>query len=74
MGIAILETMGLILAVLGCVLWKRQKITILHDYHRDRVLDGDKKAYAKVMKNYQKFLVTNSLKLCMKVCCNMMVT
>lgn len=48
MEIAILETMGLILAVLGCVLWKKQKITILHDYHRDNVLDSDKKAFCKI--------------------------
>ncbi len=33
--------MGILFITLGLLLWKRQKISLLHDYHSDKVSEDD---------------------------------
>ena len=40
---------GLILIVLGLLTWKKQKVTILHDYHYKNVKQEDIPAYTRSM-------------------------
>lgn len=35
---------GIIFCLLGYLIWKKQKITLLHDYHYDKVSTEDKEA------------------------------
>ncbi len=44
-GVIITGTVGAILAVLGWLLWKKERITLLHDYHYEYVSPEDKKAF-----------------------------
>ena len=41
----IVGLIGLIFITLGSLLWKKEKISLLHEYHYDKVSDGDKKAF-----------------------------
>lgn len=50
------ETMGVVIGIgvfalvyiyLGCLMWKKEKITLLHSYHYDKVSPGDKKFFVK---------------------------
>jgi len=36
---------GIIFCLLGYLIWKKQKITLLHDYHYDKVSTEDKEAF-----------------------------
>ena len=36
---------GAVCAVLGLLLWKKEKIGLLHDYHYDNVAEADKPAF-----------------------------
>ena len=36
--------LGVLFLVLGYLLWRKEMITLLHDYHRDRVSPENKKA------------------------------
>ena len=38
---------GIILVVLGLLIWKKEKISILHDYHYDKVSEEDKTDFCK---------------------------
>ena len=40
---------GALLAVLGLLTWKKQKVTILHDYHYRNVKKEDLPAYTRAM-------------------------
>ena len=44
-GVLIEGIVGIICAVLGYLIWKKEKITLLHDYHYDKVKEEDKKAF-----------------------------
>ena len=41
----ILLPVGVLFIVLGLLIWKKEKITLIHDYHWDRVKEEDKSAY-----------------------------
>ncbi len=45
----ILFGVGILFVVLGLLLWKKQKITILHDYHYKNVKKEDVSAYTRLM-------------------------
>ena len=36
---------GIVFCLLGYLIWKKQKITLLHDYHYDKVSEKDKEAF-----------------------------
>ena len=44
-GSIIVGLVGIVLVVLGYLIWKKEKISILHDYHYDKVSEVDKKAF-----------------------------
>lgn len=37
--------LGLVFLALGWAIWKKEKIELLHDYHRNRVSEEDKKRF-----------------------------
>ena len=41
----LVAAVGIICAVLGLLLWKKEKIGLLHDYHYDNVAEADKPAF-----------------------------
>ena len=41
----IVGIIGIVFVTLGYMIWKKEKITLLHDYHYDKVLEEDKKAF-----------------------------
>ena len=45
----IMEICSLLFFRLGFLLWKKEKISILHSYHYANVKDKDKKAYTAIM-------------------------
>ena len=47
-GSIILGIVGIILVVLGYLIWKKQKISLLHSYHYDKVQAEDKKAFCTI--------------------------
>lgn len=40
---------GILFLILGLLLWKKQKIGLIHDYHYKRVKEEDKKSYTAIM-------------------------
>ena len=44
-GVAVVAAVGIVCAVLGLLLWKKEKIGLLHEYHYDKVADADKPAF-----------------------------
>ena len=47
-GIVITGGVGVLLVVLGWLMWKKEMMTILHDYHVDKVSPENKKAFCKL--------------------------
>ena len=48
-GVAIgIGVLALVFIYLGCMMWKTEKITLLHSYHYDKVSPSDKKALCKI--------------------------
>ena len=45
LGVIVTGAVGIVCTVLGLLLWKKQMISILHDYHRENVREEDKKAF-----------------------------
>ncbi len=45
----LLLIIGAILSAFGWIIWKREKITLLHSYHYDKVSEADKKLYTALM-------------------------
>lgn len=45
----ILLVVGICFLILGWQIWKKEKITLLHDYHYAKVKPDDRKAYTGVM-------------------------
>ncbi|MBQ8684418.1 MAG: DUF3784 domain-containing protein [Clostridia bacterium] len=41
----IVGLVGTILIVIGYLLWKKEKISLLHEYHYDKVSEADKKIF-----------------------------
>lgn len=44
----ILGFVGIILMVFGYFLWKKERITLLHSYHYDKVSEKDKKIFCTI--------------------------
>lgn len=48
-GVAIgIGVLALVFVYLGCLMWKKEKITLLHSYHYDKVPQSDKKIFCKI--------------------------
>ena len=44
-GVIIVALVGLLCVILGLLLWKKEMITLLHDYHYNKVSTENKKAF-----------------------------
>ena len=44
-GVAVTGGVGVLLTVLGWLIWRKEKIELLHDYHRDRVAPENRRAF-----------------------------
>ena len=47
-GVIITGGVGIIIAVMGWLIWKKEKISLMHDYHIDKVSAGDRHAFCKL--------------------------
>lgn len=47
-GVVIDGVLGLVFILLGYLVWVKEKITLFHDYHTDRVSPGDRKAFCRL--------------------------
>lgn len=47
-GSIIVAVIGLVFIMLGYLIWKKEKITLLHSYHYEKVSSSDKKAFCKL--------------------------
>ena len=47
-GTIIVCVIGIICTILGYLMWKKEKISILHSYHYDKVSEEDKKAFCTI--------------------------
>ena len=48
-GFIIEAAVGLLCIILGLLLWKKQKLSVLHDYHYQNVKQEDIPAYSRAM-------------------------
>jgi flagellar biosynthesis protein FlhB len=44
-----LTLIGVIFVIVGWLIWKKQKINLIHSYHYDKVAEADKKHYTAIM-------------------------
>lgn len=44
-GSIIVGVIGIVFVTLGYLIWKKERISLLHDYHYDKVSAEDKKAF-----------------------------
>ncbi len=44
-GAIIVGVMGIVFIIFGYLLWKKERISLLHNYHYDKVSEEDKKAF-----------------------------
>lgn len=47
-GSILVGLVGFVLIILGYMVWKKEKISLFHDYHYDRVSEEDKKAFCTI--------------------------
>ena len=47
-GSILVGLVGFVLIILGYMVWKKEKISLLHDYHYDKVSEEDKKAFCTI--------------------------
>ena len=47
-GVIIVGITGVVLAVIGYLIWKKERISLLHDYHYDKVSEEDKSAFCRL--------------------------
>ena len=47
-GTIIVSLIGIICIILGYLMWKKEKISLLHSYHYDKVSEKDKKAFCTI--------------------------
>ncbi len=45
----LLTAVGTLFCIFGWKIWKKEQITLIHDYHYKKVNDSDKKAYTTLM-------------------------
>ncbi|MDO5063083.1 MAG: DUF3784 domain-containing protein [Peptostreptococcaceae bacterium] len=44
-----LLVLGLLIIVIGLLIWKKEKIDLIHSYHYQKVAETDKRAYTSLM-------------------------
>lgn len=44
----VLGVIGIVFVTVGLLIWRKEKITLLHEYHRDRVAKEDRKAFCTI--------------------------
>ena len=47
-GSSVCGAVGIVLLILGLLVWKKEKIGLLHDYHVDRVAPENKAAFCRL--------------------------
>lgn len=47
-GAIIVAVIGIVFVILGYLMWKKEKIELLHSYHYDKVSLSDKKSFCKI--------------------------
>ena len=47
-GLAVTGGVGVLLVVLGLLLWKRERITLMQDYHVDKVSPENRRAFCRL--------------------------
>ena len=47
-GLFVTASVGILFVILGLLIWKKEKITLLHDYHYDKVSESDKSSFCKL--------------------------
>lgn len=47
-GSILVGLVGFVLIILGYMVWKKEKISLFHDYHYDKVSERDKKAFCTI--------------------------
>ena len=47
-GVIIVGVVGVIIAVMGWLIWKKEKLSLMHDYHVDKVSEENKPAFCKL--------------------------
>ena len=47
-GAIIVAVIGIVFITLGYLMWKKEKITLLHSYHYKKVSPSDKEAFCKI--------------------------
>lgn len=47
-GAIILGFIGIVFVTLGYLVWRKEKISLLHDYHIDKVTAENKKAFCRI--------------------------
>ncbi len=47
-GAIIVAVIGIVFITLGYLMWKKEKITLLHSYHYEKVSPSDKKVFCKI--------------------------
>ena len=47
-GVIIIGGVGVIIAILGWLIWKKEMITLMHDYHFDKVSPENRPAFCKL--------------------------
>ena len=47
-GVLVTGTAGILIAWLGWLVWKKEKLTLLHDYHTDKVSPENRPAFCKL--------------------------
>lgn len=47
-GAIIVAVIGIVFITLGYLMWKKEKITLLHSYHYEKVSPSDKNSFCKI--------------------------
>lgn len=47
-GSIVICVIGIVFVVIGCLIWKKEKASLLHDYHYDKVSKESKKAFCTI--------------------------
>ena len=48
LGVCLAGLVGLLFLVLGWLLWKKEMISLMHDYHVSKLSPGDRKAFCRL--------------------------
>lgn len=43
------SVLGILFLIIGLIIWKKEKITLIHDYHYTKVREEDRKPYTAIM-------------------------